>query len=102
MGEDNLYVRIQEGVWRAFAGIRTLRRAFQMAGAQTSIMSLWEVLEKETSQLMSGFYHHWLGGCGKREALRRAARGILTTTRKDRGTGHPYFWGAFVLAGNPD
>jgi len=81
-------------------GVYGLRRAFQHAGAQTIVMSMWRVPEKQTCRMMVDFYKHWLAGEGKREALRQAALNILNSHR-EKYAGHPYFWGAFVLVGDP-
>ena len=54
-------------------GIFGLRRAFQIAGAQTVIMSLWKVPDKETKELMIDFYSRLKTGESKSEALRNAS-----------------------------
>ncbi|UCG60431.1 MAG: CHAT domain-containing protein [Candidatus Zixiibacteriota bacterium] len=83
-------------------GMFGLRRAFQHAGAETIVMSLWSVPDRETSQLMDGFYRRWLNGKTKRDALRESALEILNQSREKRGCGHPLLWGGFILAGNPN
>jgi CHAT domain-containing protein len=83
-------------------GLFGLRRAFQHAGVETIIMSLWSVPDKETSQLMDGFYRRWLEGSSKRDALRESALEVLAQSREKRGCGHPLLWGGFILAGNPN
>lgn len=82
-------------------GVFGLRRAFQHAGAQSVLMSLWKVPDKETSELMRSFYSAWLDGQTKKAALRESVLKIMKSHRKQRGVAHPYFWGAFVLVGNP-
>jgi CHAT domain-containing protein len=37
-------------------GVLGLRRAFEMAGARTQIVSLWEVRDDDTAQWMSSLY----------------------------------------------
>ncbi|MEW6413532.1 MAG: CHAT domain-containing protein, partial [Candidatus Zixiibacteriota bacterium] len=83
-------------------GIFGLRRAFQHAGVNSIVMSLWSVPDRETSQLMEGFYRRWLGGESKRDALRGSALELLNQSRAKRGCGHPLLWGGFILAGNPN
>jgi len=83
-------------------GVFGLRRAFQHAGAQTVIISLWPIPDRETSQLMDGFYSRWLGGMSKRDALRASALAVLKESRDKRGCGHPLLWGGFILTGNPN
>ncbi len=83
-------------------GVFGLRRAFQIAGAETIIMSLWSVPDRETRELMEGFYKNWLHGELKTEALRKSALKILYERRQSKGAAHPIFWGGFALLGNPD
>lgn len=68
-----------------------LRRAFQIAGADAVMMTMWKVPEKETSDIVTDFYDRWMGGVDKHSAL-------LAAQRKARGENRPpYFWGAFVM-----
>jgi len=83
-------------------GIFGLRRAFQHTGVKSILMSLWKVPDKETAELMEGFYTRWFHGKSKRDALRESALEILNRVRNERGTGHPILWGGFVLSGNPN
>lgn len=83
-------------------GVYGLRRAFQCAGAKTLVMSLWKVPDKETLELMHAFYEKWLSGYSKKEALRQSALEILNNCRTESGIAHPYYWGGFVLVGEPE
>jgi CHAT domain-containing protein/tetratricopeptide (TPR) repeat protein len=83
-------------------GVYGLRRAFQHAGARAIIMSLWKVPDPETGILMSNFYENWSSGETMRDALRQAALSILNERRDKYGSAHPYFWGGFILLGDPD
>ncbi len=83
-------------------GVFGLRRALQHAGAESILMSLWSIPDRETAELMAGFYERWLGGQTKRVALRESALQILNQSRKRFGHGHPLLWGGFVLVGNPN
>jgi CHAT domain-containing protein len=82
-------------------GVFGLRRAFLHAGARSVVMSLWNVPDRETAELMNGFYERWLQGMSKAEALRASALELLHQARTEKGHGHPLLWGGFVLAGNP-
>jgi tetratricopeptide (TPR) repeat protein/CHAT domain-containing protein len=78
-------------------GVFGLGRALQEAGAESVLMSLWSVPDRETQELMTQFYKNWLTGMDKPEALRRAQ-----ITERDRvmeryGKDLPYYWGAFIL-----
>jgi CHAT domain-containing protein/tetratricopeptide (TPR) repeat protein len=83
-------------------GVYGLRRAFQHAGAESILMSLWKVPDQETSLLMESFYDIWLDGHTKHEALRRSVLKIITDLHDRYGVAHPLRWGGFILAGNPN
>ena len=85
-------------------GVLGLRRAFQLAGAQTVVASLWKVPDAETEQLMTAFLGRWLKGEGKAEALRQAQldclRGELPLPNGRRAD-QPFYWAGFQLYGDP-
>jgi CHAT domain-containing protein/Tfp pilus assembly protein PilF len=72
-------------------GVYGLQRAFKMAGVDYIIMSLWEVPDKQTTELMKSFYENWASGIGIREAFNNAQSFM-------RKKYDPYFWAAFVLS----
>src|SRR6266498_279794 len=76
-------------------GVYGLRRALVLAGSETQVLSLWPVLDKETRNLMAGYYRRLLKGEGRGEALRQIQLGML----KDAKLRHPYYWGSFIQAG---
>lgn len=75
-------------------GVYGLQRAFQAAGAQTVLMSLWTVSDEATQALMSQFYENWLL---QRQPVRTAFRNAQMTLRQKYPD--PYYWSAFVLVG---
>lgn len=59
-------------------GAMSLQRAFQVAGAHTTIASLWNVPDEKTKELMQRFFHNlWDNNMPKLEALRAAQISIL-------------------------
>ena len=76
-------------------GVYGLRRAFQEAGVQEIVMSLWEVSDAGTQALMTEMYERLLAGATPREALRGAQRELATSPE----WGYPYIWAAFTVAG---
>jgi CHAT domain-containing protein len=77
-------------------GIYGLRRALIIAGAESLVMSLWQVDDRATRDLMTRFYRRLEQGDGRSEALRGAQLELLATV----GYRHPYFWAAFQPAGD--
>lgn len=82
-------------------GVFGLRRAFTQAGARSLVMSMWSVPDRETKELMVGFYRNLVGGQDRCQALRHAMLAQIETVRNRRGTAHPFYFGAFVFQGEP-
>jgi CHAT domain-containing protein len=82
-------------------GVFGLRRAFQMAGVRTLIMSLWSVRDEFSRRWMTELYAARLEGhLDTAEAVRRASRTVLDERRARGESGHPYYWAGFVAAGD--
>ena len=77
-------------------GVSGLRRAFVIAGAQTLVMSLWQVDDEATRHLMVGYYKGLMAKRGRSQALRRVQLRLMKQTEYE----HPYFWAAFIPSGN--
>lgn len=77
-------------------GVFGLRRAFQLAGAESLLMSLWPVSDQVTRDLMTGYYRNLKRGSGRGEALRRVQLDMLT--KADRR--HPFYWASFIHGGD--
>ena len=78
--------------------------AFLDIGVPTVIASLWPVDDAATSILISAFYRNLLRvnptthqAMSTAEALRAAQLAL----RADPRYAHPYYWGAWVLVGDP-
>ncbi|MEW6367206.1 MAG: CHAT domain-containing protein [Acidobacteriota bacterium] len=77
-------------------GVTGLTRAVMYAGSPAAMVSLWDVSDVGTHELMTRFYAHLLkDSMTKEDALRSAKTDLLRLT----GFRHPYFWGAFVMYG---
>ena len=84
-------------------GVYGLRRAFTQAGAKSLVMSLWEVPDRETKELMVSFYKNMLSGkMNRAEALRHAALKQRELVKARYGYDNPYYWGAFVFLGEAE
>ncbi|MDO8724034.1 MAG: tetratricopeptide repeat protein [Syntrophales bacterium] len=84
-------------------GVDGLRRAFTQAGAKSLVMSLWEVPDRETKELMVSFYQNLQSGkMNRAEALRHAVLKQRETVKARYGSDNPYYWGAFVFLGEAE
>ena len=82
-------------------GVLGLRRAFQIAGAGTTIMSLWNVDDEATSEWMRLLYRkRWQAGLSTARSVREASLELLRRRRARGESTSPYFWGSFVAAGD--
>jgi CHAT domain-containing protein len=80
-------------------GVYGLQRAFHMAGAQTTVASLWQVDDEITQELLTRFFDNlWHKGMGRLEALRQAQ---LAVRRGEGNRAQPRYWAAWVLSGDP-
>ncbi len=81
-------------------GVFGLQRAFLHAGAKAIIMSICNVNDLSSKDIMQEFYNNWLSGMPKREAFEKAQKSIKESTKYERMENRkPYYWGAFVMAG---
>lgn len=76
-----------EGVWG-------LQRAFQLAGVNTVMGSLWKISDEATVTYMEVFYKTYLAN----QDITLAYYAAMRATRQEYG--HPYYWGAFTLTGS--
>jgi len=95
-----------------------------LAGSETQVMSLWQVDDEATRDLMVDYYTRLQRGEGRAEAMRqaqlsmlgaeargatpqtpldmlrgdkrKATAGVATTTRRS----HPFYWAAFISSGD--
>ena len=101
-------------------GLLGLQRAFQAAGARTTVASMWQIHDEATQLLMTQFYRNlWGKKLGKLAALRQAQLHMLEHGKelqarlirrgleiKELPGGAlndrlpPYYWAGFVLAGD--
>jgi CHAT domain-containing protein len=99
-------------------GVYGLRRALVLAGSESQVMSLWQVSDAATRDLMKAYYTRLQGGEGRTEALRQVQLEMLKGGAKVQdGAGertllgssggktqavnysHPYYWASFIQSG---
>ncbi len=73
-------------------GVYGLQRAFKIAGAKYLVMSLWQVPDFQTQELMTTFYTKWL----KNKMPLPDAFHAAQKDMKDKYQ-NPFFWAGFVL-----
>lgn len=71
-----------------------LVRGFLYAGATSVLISLWDVNDRTTADLMKYFYGHLTHGEPKNQSLRSA----MLQLRQEQP--HPYYWAPFLLMGD--
>ena len=71
-------------------GVFGLQRAFKMAGVNKLIVSLWQVPDKETAELMTLFYSNWIAG----KPIEQSFYNAQAEMRKKYS---PFYWAAFIL-----
>ena len=81
-------------------GVVGMRRAFQEAGAKSIVMSLWQVPDRETKNLMIKFYKKLYEGKSKIESIHEASLEVMRSIKEKKGTTHPFYWGGFMLLGD--
>ena len=76
-------------------GVYGLRRAFQLAGTETLVMSLWPLSDYIARETMVAYYAGLRNGLGRAEALRQTKLSMI----KRKGRQHPYYWASVIQSG---
>jgi CHAT domain-containing protein/tetratricopeptide (TPR) repeat protein len=89
------------GEVKAGEGVFGLRRAFQVAGVRTVIMSLWSVDDEAARLWMRTLYERRLQKhLSTAAAMHEASLGVLRDRRTRGQSTHPFYWAGFVAAGD--
>jgi CHAT domain-containing protein len=70
-----------------------LQRGLFCAGASSLLLSLWDVHDRSTAELMQEFYRGYIGSGDMAGSLQGAMRKLREQNP------HPYFWAPFVMIG---
>jgi len=82
-------------------GVYGLQRSLRVAGARTTLLSLWKVNDEATTEFMTRYYALLLQGRGRLEALLAVQKQFRTAPPEGRKAwSHPYFWAAWQLSGD--
>ncbi|MDY7091634.1 MAG: CHAT domain-containing protein [Acidobacteriota bacterium] len=79
-------------------GVVGLPRGFLYSGVPRVVMSLWNVADSSTAELMESFYHELEKGFSASAALRRAQLAMLRSDNEAHR--QPYHWAPFVFLGD--
>jgi CHAT domain-containing protein len=87
------------GLGKEFSGegLAGISRAFLLAGTPSVVVSLWDVYDRSTSDLMAAFYKSLKNGNTNKAAAMKQARMELIRSGK---FSHPYYWSPFILIGS--
>jgi CHAT domain-containing protein len=89
------------GTVAAGEGVFGLRRAFQIAGARTVIMSLWSVEDRSAMAWMRTLYEGRLQkNLSTADAVHAANVAVLQNRRANSQSTNPFYWAGFVAAGD--
>jgi CHAT domain-containing protein/Tfp pilus assembly protein PilF len=102
-------------------GVYGLRRALVLAGSESQVMTLWQVSDAATRDLMTDYYRRLQAGEGRTEALRQVqiamlrggAQQVAAAGAGQRGLSgaggaprsqaeersHPFYWASFIQSG---
>lgn len=84
--------------YQAGEGMISLAHAFNYAGSESILTSLWKIDERSSSEIIELFYGHIKSGKPKDEALRAAKLEYLSRT--EGRTVAPQYWAGLVLMGD--
>ncbi|WP_413678105.1 CHAT domain-containing protein [Prochlorococcus sp. MIT 0916] len=93
-----------EGVFEVGEGFYGLKRSLSVAGARSSLLSLWEVDDAATAEFMGSFYKYLIEGRSREEAFIETQKsfrdGTITSANPLLNWSEPYYWAAFQLSGD--
>jgi CHAT domain-containing protein/gamma-glutamylcyclotransferase (GGCT)/AIG2-like uncharacterized protein YtfP len=78
-------------------GMISLAYSMHYAGCPSTVLSLWKVDEKISTQITESFFGYLSQGLSKSQALRQAKLDYLEQAQNLQA--HPFYWGGMVLMG---
>ena len=88
------------GVTQSGEGLYGLQRALKVAGARTTLLSLWKVDDSATAKFMERFYSYIKSGESRRDALKLTQLEFQNGTLGGGKWSEPYYWAAWQLVGD--
>jgi CHAT domain-containing protein len=87
-----------QGKYQHGEGVISIGRSFMYAGAPSVMMTLWQLHDQTSVQIIESYYKNLQQGMKKDVALRKAKLDFLE--KSDLKNGHPAFWAAFIQLGD--
>lgn len=81
-------------------GMYGIQRSLAVAGARSSLLSLWKVDDEATSDFMSRYYARLLSGESRNGALLATQSEFRNGMARSGMWRHPYYWAAWQLVGD--
>lgn len=86
--------------YQAGEGMISLAHAFNYAGSESILTSLWKIDEQSSAEIIELFYDYLLKGLPKDEALQKAKLDYLISEEGRKL--QPEYWAGLILMGNTD
>ncbi len=84
--------------YQAGEGMISLAHAFNYAGSESILTSLWKIDEQSSASIIESFYKYLKKGWAKDKALQQAKLDYITTA--EGRTIHPQYWAGLILLGD--
>ncbi len=79
-------------------GMISLAHAFNYAGSESILTSLWKIDEQSSAKIIESFYKYLKKGWTKDKALQQAKLDYIATA--EGRTAHPQYWAGLILIGD--
>jgi CHAT domain-containing protein len=86
-----------KGMLQKGEGVMSMARGFGIAGAPSTVMSLWEVDDQISAEIMGAFYQGLAEGKPIDASLRDAKLAHLA--KSDTYTASPFYWATYIPVG---
>ena len=87
------------GTYRRGVGVRSIAQSFAYAGVPSVMLSLFELPDKASAEVMKHFYQHLQRGGSSSRALQQAKLAYLQQMDGDRTRSHPVYWAGIIYSG---
>lgn len=89
-----------QGDVRTGEGVYGLQRSLTVAGARSTLLSLWKVEDAATAEFMVRYYKRLKAGEGRSDALAAVQKDFRDGAAGNGQWKEPYFWAAWQLVGD--